>query len=81
MASRRRMSTSWLFLSHKEVARQISDADVVMDDYTFRIEIDALIREKMKKIEIYRTAEHRLRPHRCGGLREEGHPRGEHRWG
>jgi hypothetical protein len=65
MASRRRMSTSWLFLSHKEVARQISDADVVVDDYTFRIEI----------------AEHRLRPHRCGGLREEGHHRGEHRWG
>ncbi len=73
------MSTSWPFLSHKEVARQISDADVVVDDYTFRIEIDALIREKTKKIEI--TAEHRLRLHRCGGLREEGHPRGEHRWG
>jgi len=63
------MSTSWPFLSHKEVARQISDADVVVDNYTFRIEIDALIREKMKKIEIYPTAEHRLRPHRCGGLR------------
>jgi hypothetical protein len=75
------MSTSWPFLSHKEVARQISDADVVVGDYTFRIEIDALIREKMKKIEIYPTAEHRLRPHRCGGLREEGHPRGEHRRG
>jgi phosphoglycerate dehydrogenase-like enzyme len=57
------------------VARQISDADVVVvDDHTFRIEIDALIPEKMKKIEIYPTAEHRLRPHRCGGLREEGIP-------
>ncbi len=43
------MSTSWPFLSHKEVARQISDADVVVDYYTSRIEIDALIREKMKK--------------------------------
>jgi hypothetical protein len=75
------MSTSWPFLSHKEVAKQISDADVVVDNYTFRIEIDALIREKMKKIEIYPAGEHRLRPHRCGGLREEGHPRGEHRWG
>ncbi len=68
----------WPFLSYKEVARQISDADVV-DDYTLRIKIDVLIREKTKKIEI--TAEHRLRPHRCGDLREEGHPRGEHRWG
>jgi hypothetical protein len=43
------MSTSWPFLSHKEVARQTSNADVVVDDYTFRIEIDALIREKTKK--------------------------------
>jgi len=75
------MLTSWPFLSHKEVARQISDTDGVVDDYTFRIEIDALIREKKKNIEIYPTAEHRLRPHRCGGLREEGHPCGEHRWG
>jgi hypothetical protein len=75
------MSTSWPFSSHKEVARQISDADVVVGYYTFRIKIDALIREKMKKVEIYPTAEHRLRPHRCGGLSEEGHPRSEHRWG
>jgi len=43
------MSTSWPFLGHKEVARQISDADVAVDDYTLRIKIDALIREKMKK--------------------------------
>jgi lactate dehydrogenase-like 2-hydroxyacid dehydrogenase len=46
------MSTSWPFSSHREVAKQISDADVVVDDYTFRIKIDASLCEKMKKVRL-----------------------------
>jgi hypothetical protein len=54
---------------------------VVVDNYTFRIEIDALIREKTKKIEIYPAGEHQLRPHRRGTCAKKGILRGEHRWG
>jgi phosphoglycerate dehydrogenase-like enzyme len=34
------------------VARQISDADVVVGYYTFRIKIDASLCEKMKKVRL-----------------------------
>jgi phosphoglycerate dehydrogenase-like enzyme len=38
--------------NYEEVARQISDADVVVGDYTFRIKIDASLCEKMKKVRL-----------------------------
>jgi phosphoglycerate dehydrogenase-like enzyme len=36
----------------REVARQISDADVVVGDYTFGIRFDASLCEKMKKVRL-----------------------------
>ena len=34
------------------MARQISDAEVVVGDYTFRIKIDASLCEKIKKVRL-----------------------------
>jgi phosphoglycerate dehydrogenase-like enzyme len=56
------------------VARQISDADMVVGNYTFGIRIDASLCDEDEEGETYPTAEHRLRPHRCGDLRGESIP-------
>lgn len=60
------------------MARQISDADVVVGYYTFRIKIDASLCEKMKKVRLIQqpnTGYDHIAPAR------RGHPRGEHRRG